>query len=276
MLAPNTLGLLVFVFVPTAIALYTSMCKYDALSPMEWIGLENYKTLLHHEEFWEALWRTVKYTLIVVPGHLIFSILVGVLVNAIPKTLQSISRTLIFFPFCISSVISGLMWKFLLNHQNGYINHIISFFGGEKQPFFGSQTQALPAVAISALWVGVGYSMVIMLAAIKDIPRDYYEAADIDGANAFHKFFYITLPQLTFSITFILITSTISSFQVFDQVNVITKGGPGRATQVVVHLIYDEAFKQYQVGYASACSVLVFILLLALSSVQLRLMTKKD
>ncbi len=276
MLIPNSLGLLVFCFIPIICAIYISFNDYNGLQPMSWVGIENYKELFHDPLFKDSLIRTLLYALMYVPSMVIFSVLLGVLVNSLFRIPQGIVRTLIFFPYCISAVISGMVWKFLLNYQNGYINRIIEMLGGTRQPFFGSPQQALPSIALTAFWIGIGYNMVIMLAAIKDVPAEYYESASLDGANAFQKFFKITLPELKHAITFVLVMSTINSFQVFDQVKVITSGGPNRATQVTVHYIYEKAFKHYDLGYASAIAFVFFIILLVFSFIQLKYMLGKE
>jgi len=275
MLAPNTLGLIAFVLIPIIIAVYISFNEYNALQPMTFIGLANYRALLQDGHFVNSLMRTLQYALMYVPSIVLFAIILSVTINAMLKTPQSIARTFLFFPYCISATISGLVWQFLLNHQRGYINRIIVLLGGQRQPFFGSPNQALASIAVTAFWINIGYNMVIMLAALKDIPQDYYEAASIDGANALQKFFRITLPQLQYAITFILIVTTINSFQVFDQIKIITGGGPNRSTQVTVHYIYEKAFGHYKLGYASAMAFVFFLILFVFSVVQLRTMAKE-
>jgi multiple sugar transport system permease protein len=276
MLAPNTIGLIVFVFLPVISAFVISFNDYNALNAMTFVGLKNFRELLNDRFFSDSLFRTFKYAIMYVPANVVFSILFATLIHSMVKRPQEIARTLVFFPYCISAVISGLMWKFLFGSPKGYINKIILLLGGSRQLFFGSMKQALPCIAVTAFWINIGYNMVIMLAAIKDIPQEYFESASIEGANAIQKFIWITLPHLRYAVTFILVMSTISSFQVFDQVKVITQGSPNRATQVTVYYIFDIAFTQYRLGYASALAAVFAIILFTFSFIQLKVMTRHE
>ena len=230
MLLPNTLGLVIFVFVPIIFAFYISFHSWNGLTEMKFSGVRNYLKLFRDASFLKSLSVTLKYALMYVPSIFFLSILFATMVNAITNKMQQIVRTVIFFPYCISAVISGLLWGFLFDPLNGYINQILRLAGLPGQSFLGDPKQALACISVTSVWINVGYNMMIMLAAIKDIPKDYYEAADIDGANAFEKFVNITIPQLKNAMSFILVLSTINSFQVFDQMKILTSGGPNSST----------------------------------------------
>lgn len=276
MLLPNTLGLVIFVFIPIIFAFYISFHSWNGLTEMKFFGIKNYLKLFRDTSFLKSLLVTLKYALMYVPAIFFLSILLATMVNAITNKMQQIVRTVIFFPYCISAVISGLLWGFLFDPLNGYINQILRLAGLPGQSFLGDPKQALACIAVTSVWINVGYNMMIMLAAIKDIPKDYYEAADIDGANAFQKFINITLPQLKNAMSFVLILSTINSFQVFDQMKILTSGGPNSSTTTTVYNIFQEAFEQNKLGYASAQAFILFILLMILSLIQLKLMSAQE
>lgn len=276
MLLPNTLGLLIFVFIPIIFAFYISFHSWNGLTPMKFLGIKNYLKLFRDDSFFKSLTVTLKYAFMYVPSIFFLSVLFATLVNAITNKMQQIVRTAIFFPYCISAVISGLLWGFLFDPLNGYINQLLRLAGMPGQSFLGDPKQALGCIAVTSVWINVGYNMMIMLAAIKDIPRDYYEAADIDGANALQKFISITLPQLKNAMSFVLVLSTINSFQVFDQMKILTSGGPNGSTRTTVYNIFQEAFEQNKLGYASAQAFILFIILMILSLIQFKLMSEQE
>lgn len=276
MLAPNTIGLLVFVFVPILAALYISFHSWNGLTEMKLVGIKNFTKLFSDREFKGSLLVTLRYCLTYVPSLYLLSLLFALMVNSLFKVQQQIFRTMIFLPYCVSTVISGLVWGFLFDPLNGYVNQLLRWAGFEGQQFFGSPTQALNSIVVTSVWIQVGYNMVILLAAIKDIPRDYYEAASIDGAGTMQKFWRITLPHIGNASSFVLVTSTINSFQVFDQIKLMTNGGPNRATNVTVYYIFRQAFDQNKIGYASAIAFVLFIILMVFSLIQLKLIRSDE
>ncbi|WP_052377826.1 carbohydrate ABC transporter permease [Robinsoniella sp. KNHs210] len=276
MLLPNTLGLIIFVFIPIIFAFYISFHSWNGLTEMKFLGIKNYLKLFRDTSFLKSLLVTLKYALMYVPAIFFLSILFATLVHAITNKMQQVVRTVIFFPYCVSAVISGLLWGFLFDPLNGYINQILRIVGLPSQAFLGDPKQALTCIAVTSVWINVGYNMIIMLAAIKDIPKDYYEAASIDGANAFQKFIKITLPQLKNATSFVLVLSTINSFQVFDQIKILTSGGPNSSTTTTVYNIFQQAFEQNKLGYASAQAFILFIVLMILSLIQLKVMSAQE
>lgn len=276
MLLPNSLGLMIFVFIPIIFAFYISFHSWNGLTEMKFLGIKNYLKLFRDTSFLKSLLVTLKYALMYVPAIFFLSILFATLVHAITNKMQQVVRTVIFFPYCVSAVISGLLWGFLFDPLNGYINQILRIVGLPSQAFLGDPKQALTCIAVTSVWINVGYNMIIMLAAIKDIPKDYYEAASIDGANAFQKFIKITLPQLKNATSFVLVLSTINSFQVFDQIKILTSGGPNSSTTTTVYNIFQQAFEQNKLGYASAQAFILFIVLMILSLIQLKVMSAQE
>ncbi|MGG1675654.1 carbohydrate ABC transporter permease [Neobacillus sp. NRS-1170] len=275
-LLPNLLGLTVFIFVPMVYAFYVSLHDWNALSPKVYIGFDNYKKLAADKDWWNSVYKTFIFTIIYVPMLFAGSLFLAVIMNSIKQKFVGIARTMFLLPFAITSVISAVIWMFLYDPRNGFINQFLDLFGLQHQQFLGSTSQALISVIIVILWINLGYNMMIFLAAIKEIPGDYYEAASIDGATGWKAFWHITLPLLRPTSVFILVVTTIGSFQVFDQIMVMTKGGPANSTMVSVLYIYKQAFEFLNMGYASALAVVLFLIIFVLSLAQLRLYAKKD
>lgn len=275
-LLPNTVGLAVFVFLPIVYAFYVSLHDWNLLSPKVFVGLANYVQLYHDSEWWDSTWRTLVYALIYVPALFCSSLLFAVLLSLVNGRSVHPIRTMYLMPFAITSVISAVVWMFLLDARNGFVNNVLGLFGVPAQPFLGSSSQALISVIVVMVWINLGYNMIIFLSSIKDIPRDYYEAAVIDGANRIQMFRHITFPLLRDISTFILVVTTIGSFQVFDQVQVMTGGGPAKATEVSVLFIYREAFQLLNMGYSSALAFVLFLMIFAVSLIQLKLFTAKN
>jgi ABC-type sugar transport system permease subunit len=271
MLAPDVIGLAIFIFLPILVAFYVSLHNWNVLEPMKYAGLANYKELISDNQWWASLLTTFKYTLMFVPMVFVFSLAMAVFVNSIPGKAQEFFRTVYFIPYSVSTVVAAIMWMFMFDEKNGYINKMIGFFGIPRQTFLGNPKEALLCIAFLSAWMLVGYYAIVFLAAIKDIPVSYYEAARLDGANGFQIFSHITFPMLREVSTFVLVITTIASFQVFDQIKIITNGGPAQSTNVSVYYIYKNAFDYMKMGYSSALAFVLFIIIFMLSAVQLKL-----
>ncbi len=271
MLLPDVLGLLVFVFIPIIYAFYISLHNWNGLSEMVFTGFDNYTRMIKDQRFIDSIWTTIKYALMYVPGVFILALLLAALLNAMHGKLQSFFRTAVFLPYAISTVIAGIVWSFMYNPMNGFLNQIIVWAGGEKQRFLASTEQALPSVAVVGIWLVLGYNTILFLAAIKDIPKDYYEAAEIDGATAIQKFFRITVPLIKETSVFVLVMCAIGAFQAFDLINVMTAGGPASASTTSVLYIYEKAFTTFELGYSSALAFVLFIIIMILTLVQMKI-----
>ena len=271
MLAPDVIGLAVFVFLPILIALYVSFNNWNVLEPMVFCGLDNYKAMLSDSQWWHSVWTTILYALMFVPLVFGISLLLAVFINSIPGFMQELFRTIYFIPYAVSTVVASIIWRFLMDPQRGFINDFLKVFGIPPQDFLGSTKQALLCIAVISAWMLIGYYTIIFLAAIKDIPVSYYEAAFLDGATSFQAFKSITIPMIKEVSTFVLIVTTIASFQVFDQIKILTNGGPADATTVSVYYIYQNAFDYMKVGYSSALAFVLFLIIFVFSLLQLRL-----
>ena len=264
---PSLVLILVFSVVPILMSLYFSFTKYNVLQPPQWTGLDNYIRLFRDPYVRASLKNTVVFTVITVPLQTAGSlVLAAVIAELFHNKFGNFVKSSLFVPVIASAILVGTLWFTLLSPR-GVVNSIIHAFGLPSVNWLGGKLTSMLSVCIVSVWKNVGYFLVIYFAGIMDIPRSLYEAAEVDGANAFQRFFKITLPGLS-SVTFLVVTlGTIWSFQVFDLVYTMT-GGPGTSTVTLVLTTYNAAFKEYNMGYASAVAMLMFVFVLAVSGLQ--------
>ena len=269
-IAPVTLGLLVFYIWPFIQNFWFSFNDVNKFNVTHFIGLDNYKQLIGDAEVWTTFGNTLKYVVFTVPIGLFLSICIAALLNAKIRG-TSIYRTLYFLPSVTMAAAVAMVWKWVFNEKMGILNSIIAGLGGERVGWLTNPKTALFIVMLVGLWMSVGYNMIILLAGMQGIPKTYYEAASIDGAGGLAQFFKITIPLLTPSIFFVMITSIIGGFQVFDVVYMmIGKLSPAYdSTQTVVMLFYRQAFDYGYKGYAAAISILIFISIMIVTIFQL-------
>ncbi|WP_022882802.1 carbohydrate ABC transporter permease [Gryllotalpicola ginsengisoli] len=273
---PNFLGFALFTLVPVVAAFLLSFMNWDAYNPPTWAGVHNFVRMLNDQSFWVALENTALYALGHVPITLALSLLLALLLN---KKLKGIAffRVAIFFPYISSLVAVAIVWNLLFNPSSGPINQFLHLIGITNPPgWTASTTWALPAVIITSVWKDMGYYMVLFLAGLQAIPQEYYEAASVDGANGWQKFWNVTVPSLRPTTFFVLVMLSISSFKVFDLIFVMTGGGPGRATLVLSQLIYQDGILNGQFGYASAISLALFLIVLVITVFQFRLQQRRE
>lgn len=267
-LLPSFLGFIIFMFIPIVFGLYISFTNYDGFKVMDFIGFNNYLDMFQDSYFTISLKNNLVYTLVTVPATLIIALLLAVAVNKGLKG-SAIFKTLFFFPYITSMVAVGIIWTLLYNPTVGPINSILRSIGISNPPgWLLSTTSALLAIMIVYIWKMSGYYMIIFLAGLQSIPHHLYEAAEIDGAGGIKKFFKITLPLLSPTTFMVMILIIINSFQVFDLIQVMTDGGPGRATNVLVYRIYQEGFNYSHFGYASAEAYFLFAIILVVTLIQ--------
>ena len=268
-LTPSAVPLVLFTAVPMISSVWVSLHQWNLISPMKWVGLDNYRTLLT-----DPGTRTVfQHTLIYCAGYLplVFAGGLGLALALNQKlTGRSFFRAAYFLPVVTSWVVVALVWKWLLNPTNGLVNTLLGAVGLPQPGWWTDPNWALPAVILSSAWKDLGFVMVIMLAGLQAIPQDVLEAAWADGANGWQRFWRITLPLLSPSTFFVIVISLINGFQVFDQVYVMTGGGPSGSSQVVVGQIYDLTFRYGRAGEASALSWILFAVILLITAVQIR------
>jgi ABC-type sugar transport system permease subunit len=268
-LSPSLIHLVIFVITPLIFAFYLSFHKWNILLPEKpFVGLGNFREMLTDSQFWNALKNTAIYSLHVPVGMMI-SLVLAVLLNQKIKGVNFL-RTLYFLPSISSFVAIALVWTWIYDPQFGLINFILSIFGIKSLGWLTEPGTALISIMIMSIWMGIGYQMVIFLAGLQGIPDHLYEVAQIDGASRWVQFRRITLPLLTPTTFFVLVTSMIGSFQVFAPIWVMTQGGPMRSTDVVVYHIYQNAWEYLNIGYASAMSWVLFLIIVGITALQFK------
>ncbi|WP_084542357.1 carbohydrate ABC transporter permease [Calidithermus chliarophilus] len=265
---PALVGFVLFYLLPSVRAFSISFTDWNLLRPPRPVGLENYEALLADPNFWHALKVTGLYVLFNIPLQTVLALLLAVLMDRLVRSI--FVRAVVILPYLLSNVVVAMIFLWLLHPILGYVNVFLGLLGLERQPFFGSPDQALATVAGVNIWRHMGFTALLFYAGLQSIPRSLYEAAAIDGAGEWRMFWRITLPLLRPVTVFVLVTSVIGSFQIFDTVAVATGGGPSYATRVIVWYIYENAFQFFKMGYASAMSMVLFLILVAFTLVQMR------
>ena len=263
-LGPSLIGLAIFTLLPILGSLGLSFTNWDLLTPPKFIGARNYVQMISDAEFWRTLRNTVTFLVGYVPLVLAAGLLIAVLLNA-KLPFRGVFRTMYFVPVVTSWVAVALVWKWLFNPAYGLINAAIGVLGISGPAWLFDPNWAMTAVILTSVWKDTGFIMVIMLAGLQGIPREYYEAASIDGATRPQSLLHITIPLLAPTMIFCLSISLIGAFQVFDQVYVMTEGGPAGATMVLVERIVSNAFSYSRMGYASSMSWVLFVLIFAVT-----------
>lgn len=276
-LVPSLIGLAIFYLAPMLISVFISFTNWNGLDRLladgfmaeHYIGLQNYKEILTSDEFWKVLGNTLEYIVLYIPLMLTVSLAVAALLSRQRKGV-GIFRVLYYIPVLTSWVAASLIWKTILAPQFGAMNNILALFGIEGPGWLLDEKWAMPAIVLVSVWKDMGFFGLILLSGIIGINKSYYEAAEIDGAGALTRFFKITLPLLTPAIFYVLVVSLINSFQLFPQIMIMTDGGPNGATQVMVERIYKYGFRYFEMGYASAFSWILFIIIMLCTALQLR------
>jgi multiple sugar transport system permease protein len=266
---------------PTIYAFNVSMHQWNLLSKDKpFVLFNNFKELLQDKTFHKAMSNTAKYVFFAVPIQLILSLIAALLLNRITKGV-SFFRMIFFIPYVTSVVAVSWVWRWMFLKQNGVINHVIGLFGIPQQRFLESTSQAIYVVIANVVWQAIGFSTIIFLAGIKQIPKTYYEASEIDGATKWTQFKNITIPLLNPTVVYLTVMGTIQTLQVFTQVYNITGGGSGNpggplnSTTSLVLYVYQLAFVNYKMGLASAATVILFVIILIITLFQLKFLTKK-
>lgn len=266
-LFPHLILFLAFMLFPVIGSFVLSFASWDLIGELEWIGFGNYVELYNDEIFVEVFWNTVIFTAVSVPVGIFISLLLAVALN---QKIGGIKfyRVAYFLPVISSMVAVAIIWQWIYNPEYGFLNFLLNLVGIDGPNWLSSQTWALPAVIITTIWKNLGFNMLIFLAGLQGISDSYYEAAELDGASVIQKFRHITIPLLSPTTFFITIMAVINSFQVFDTVYLMTGGGPGRATSVIVHYLYQNGFEYFRMGYASAMAYVLFFLVFILTIIQ--------
>ena len=262
---PAVLGFLILNLIPMLLSAYYSFCNYEIIGTPEWIGLDNYIALFTGKEstFWISVRCTALYAIMAVPANLVFAFAIAILLNRDMKG-RAFFRSLFYLPCILPAVASSFVWILLMNPDFGLFNMILEFLHLPKSQFFWGKNSVLPSIVFMGIW-STGSTQVIFLAGLQDIPRVYYEALEIDGGNAWHKFRHITLPMISPTMFFNLVMGIIGALQVFSQAYIITEGGPNNASLFYVYNLWREAFRYMEMGVASAMAWILFLVVLVLT-----------
>lgn len=270
-LLPSYLGYLVFVIGPIIAVFLFSFTEYDAFSPPSPIGLDNFATLLQDRRLVTAFGNTLLFAGLSVTLNLGLGLCLALLLNRrMPRVMKHFFRSVYFFPTLVATVYVTLIWQYLYQRDTGAINYYLGEIGVGPVPWISSAQMSLLSVVLLDVWKNVGFAMLVFLAGLQNIPSDYYEAAEVDGAGRWALFRHITLPLITPTLFFLLVINIISAFQVFDAPTVLTKGGPGDSSMTLVMYIYERGFKAFDFGYASAVSVVLLVVMATFTLVQFR------
>lgn len=271
-LLPGLVGLAAFFLFPLLFAVVLSFFEVSLINPedAEWAGFANYAEMFQDSEFLRSLTNTIIYALIQTPSQTLLGLGLALLIQRKTRGI-AFFRTSFYIPVVISMVVASVIWRVAYAPDVGLVNSILNTLNISSQPFLASADQALPSIAAMLAWKWVGFSMIIFLAGLQSIPEDLYEAATIDGAGAWSRFWHVTLPLLKRTMLFVVVVNTVNSFKLFTPILLITGGGPENSTTVLVYYIYKEAFHYYHLGIASAGAVVLLALVLAVLVVQFRL-----
>jgi multiple sugar transport system permease protein len=266
---PSLVGVVLFLLLPVVVVLLLSFVKWNFLQPPTWVGFDNFATMTHNYHAFRALEVSAYYVLWNIPLQTVLALSLAMLVNR-RMPAMGLFRALYVLPFMSTPVAMAVIWGWMFNTHDGSLNRLLAAVGINGPDWLGSAHSALPVVAMQSTWQYAGYNMLFFLAGLQTIPPHLYEAASMDGASAVKRFTKITLPLLNPTMLFVLVTDVIGSFQIFDIVYVETQGGPGTATDVINYQIYATAFRNFDVGSASAMSLLLFGVILVVTVIQFR------
>ncbi len=279
-LAPALVLIGIFFFLPVAAAMLLSLTDFDLYgiaSPLNtrFVGFQNYSRLLRTPDFWLALRNTFYFAFVGGPLTISVSLAAALLLSSKLVRFKSVFRTIYFTPFVTTLVAVAIVWRYLYHTRYGFFNYALSFVGIDPIDWLGDPAWAMPAIILMAVWKSFGYNMLIFIAGLQAIPEELYDAASIDGAGPFRRFFNITLPMLSPTLVFVTVITMIGYFQLFAEPYVMTQGGPLRSTTSVVLLMYEEGFRWWRMGYAAAIAFVLFIVILLATLVQFRLQKER-
>lgn len=274
---PYLLCFIAFLLIPIIYGIFISLHNFELLSvEHEYVGFVHYVKIFTpgsylNSMFFRGLWNTLQFVIYSVPLLIVFGLALAMLVNHLPGKIRSLFRTFFFMPYAISASVMAVIWLMMFDTNAGLINSVLNKLSLDPIPWLTGQPWAWVSLVGATLWWTIGFNMIIFINALNQVPQDFYEAASMDGANPWQKFIGITLPTIRPVMLFVMITSTIASFNIFAQPFLLTRGGPGDSTKVLLMNVLDHAFKGREVGSASAMAILMALLIMIISIVQYRL-----
>ncbi|KUK23122.1 MAG: Binding-protein-dependent transport systems inner membrane component [Thermotoga petrophila] len=273
---PSLALLLIFSIIPIFFSLTLSFTDFNIFALIDWsrarfVGLENFRTLFQDELFWRALFNTFYCLIIAMPVTTILALLNAILMNRKDLKFKTLFRIFFFLPFVTNTVAIAVVWAWIFNPNYGILNWFLGLLGIKGPNWLGDPRWAMPAIIILVVWKGLGYNTLLFLAGLQNIPEQLYEAARLDGANAWQRFWYVTLPMLRPTTVFVTTMMIIGYLQLFEEPYMLTQGGPVNSTLSVVLYLYRQGFKFYKFGYASAIAVVLFLIIIALTLIRLKI-----
>lgn len=274
---PYTLCFAAFMLFPIGYGIYISLHDFELLSQEHpFVGLSHYIAIFtsgsyENSLFFRGLWVTIQFVLFSVPLLILVGLGIALLVNALPRKIRGLFRTFYFMPYAISASVMAVIWLMMFDTNAGLLNSMLQKLGIQSIPWLTDTPWVWISLIATTLWWTIGFNMIIFINALNEVPEDYYEAASIDGANAWSKFKHITLPSIRPVMLFVMITSTIASFNIYAQPFLLTRGGPGDTTRVLLMNVLDHAFIRKDVGSASAMAIMMAFIIMIISIVQYRL-----
>ncbi len=271
---PAVIGLFVFILIPIVASIVLSFTKWDLITDIEFIGIANYQELFGDEIFITSLLNTLKWVVLYIPLGLTLSFVLALAMDMPVKGI-GIFRTIFYLPYVSPMLVIALLFTWMYNTDFGIINYALNQIGLPSVPWLSDGNLAIFSICIMSVWKGAGYNMLIFLAALQGIPDSLYEAADLDGITPFQKVIYIKIPLITPSLYYVMIMSVINAFQVFNEIYIMTSGGPGYSTYTMSYYLWSNAFSYNRFGYACSMAIIMFIIILAVSLFQTQFLGKK-
>ncbi|MFI6461676.1 carbohydrate ABC transporter permease [Streptomyces sp. NPDC050528] len=269
LIAANVVLFALFFVWPAVIGLVYSFTNYTGVGAFQFIGLDNYQNLFGDSTFYDALFRTLLYTVLVVPLNFVLSLFIANLVVSKQAKGASVARVVFFIPWLISPIVVGVLWRWLFGENFGLINYVIEKLGGHAIAWQSNADLSLGVVVMAGAWWGTAFSMLLFIAAIKNVPVSYYEAASLDGAGPWRQFRSITLPSIAPTSFIVILLNTINAMKEYPLFVSLNNGGPGTSNNLLVQYIYQTGFNRGQIGYASAASFVLMLILMAVAIIQL-------
>lgn len=264
-----------FVVIPLIYAIFVSFYEWNFYQDSIFIGLENFKRVINDPNFWKSLWVGLKFALIVIPSQFVIAFLFAHLIKNVGSKFGGFIKTSVYIPYVVSGVVASLIFMFIYNYNGGIANAIVTALGFEKIAWLQDINIVLEAIAFPAIWLGFGFTTLIMLAGLNDIPRSYYEAAEIDGANGIQRMFYITIPLMKNIFLYVLVTGMTGAIQQFDLPYMMTGGGPLNTTTTPNLFIYNHFKNDPYLGYTISSALLLFIMLGIVSAIIFKTVNSK-
>jgi len=256
---------------PAILGLSYSLTDYRGWGDATFVGLANYSSLFGDPDFYNSVVRTLLYTLISVPLGFALSLCMAVLLTSVGAKGKPLARVVFFLPWLVSPIVSGVIWRWLFGESFGFVNFVIRSMGGEAVPWSSNANLSLLVVVLASAWGGAAFNMLLFVAALDNVPRSYYEAAELDGASSWQRFRNITLPSIAPTSVMVLLLLTMTQMKEFALIQALNGGGPGTQNRLIVQYIYETGFKSSEIGYASAASMVLLVILMIIAVVQLRI-----